>query len=332
MKLVDSHNRRIDYLRISITDHCNLNCLYCAPLRGRTRLAHEDILTYEEIQKVIEAAVSSGISKIRITGGEPLVRKDMVDLCRELSKVRGLQDISVTTNGVMLSELAGPLFEAGVKRVNVSLDTFQPERFKKIAGHDLLPRVFAGIKKAEEVGMHPIKINTVVMRDVNEDEVRDLARLTLRKPYHVRFIEVMPTKGCALGIPASLFVAVDEILKMVKRVGPLSIEKVAHSFGPARLCSLPGALGKVGFIAPLSWHFCDSCNRLRLTADGKLRTCLFSEQEIDIRGPLREGASREELGDIFKMAVNLKPAGHQLKKSDVRIPKNLGRTMQAIGG
>ncbi|MBW2196001.1 MAG: radical SAM protein [Deltaproteobacteria bacterium] len=293
MKLVDSHNRRIDYLRISITDHCNLN-----------------ILTYEEIQKVIEAAVSSGISKIRITGGEPLVRKDMVDLCRELSKVRGLQDISVTTNGVMLSELAGPLFEAGVKRVNVSLDTFQPERFKKIAGHDLLPRV----------------------RDVNEDEVRDLARLTLRKPYHVRFIEVMPTKGCALGIPASLFVAVDEILKMVKRVGPLSIEKVAHSFGPARLCSLPGALGKVGFIAPLSWHFCDSCNRLRLTADGKLRTCLFSEQEIDIRGPLREGASREELGDIFKMAVNLKPAGHQLKKSDVRIPKNLGRTMQAIGG
>jgi cyclic pyranopterin phosphate synthase len=332
MKLIDSHKRRVDYLRISITDHCNLNCLYCAPLRGRARLPHDEVLTFEEIQKVVEAAVPSGISKVRITGGEPLVRKEMVNLCRKLSNIQGLEDVSVTTNGVLLSELAEPLFEAGVRRVNVSLDTLRPERFKRITGHNLLPRVLAGIHMAEEVGMHPIKINTVVMRGVNEDEVGDLARLTLRKPYHVRFIEVMPTKGCAPGVPASLFVSVEEIMEIIKKVGSLSIEKAAHSFGPARLCSLPGALGKVGFIAPLSWHFCDSCNRLRLTADGKLRPCLFSEQEIDIGGPLREGASRKELGDIFKMAVLLKPAGHQLKKSDVRIPEHLERTMQAIGG
>jgi cyclic pyranopterin phosphate synthase len=301
-------------------------------LRGRSRLCRKEILTYEEIQRIVEVAVLAGISKVRITGGEPLVRKDMINLCRQLSKVTGLKDVSVTTNGVLLSELAGPLLEAGVSRVNVSLDTLHPERFTKITGRDLLPRVLAGIERAEELGMHPIKINTVVMRSVNEDEVQDLARLTIRKPYHVRFIEVMPTKGCALGVPASLFVGVDEIMKAVKRVGAISIEKVAHSFGPARLCALPGALGKVGFIAPLSWHFCDSCNRLRLTADGKLRPCLFSEQEIDIGGLLRKGASREELQDVFKAAVGLKPAGHQLKKSDIRIPENLGRTMRAIGG
>jgi cyclic pyranopterin phosphate synthase len=228
--------------------------------------------------------------------------------------------------------MASPLFDAGVKRVNVSLDTFHPERFKRITGHDLLHRVLAGIDKAEKVGMRPIKINTVIMRGVNEDEIKDFARLTLQKPYHVRFIEVMPTKGCALGVPASLFVAVQEIMKIVKRFGALSIERSANSFGPARLCSLPEALGKVGFIAPLSWHFCDSCNRLRLTADGKLRPCLFSEQEIDIRGPLREGASMEAIGDIFRIAVSRKPRGHGLKDRVYGMKNDFGRNMRAIGG
>jgi len=332
MKLIDRYDRRINYLRISITDHCNLNCLYCAPLRGRSKLSRQEVLTYEEIQKIVEAAVSAGISKVRITGGEPLVRKDMVDLVRTVRKIEGLKDVSVTTNGVLLREFAGPLFDAGVSRVNVSLDTLRPERFKRITGHNLFFRVLSGIKRAEEVGLHPIKINTVVMRGVNEDEVEDLARLTLRKPYHVRFIEVMPTKGCAFGVPASLFVPVGDILKRVKNMGSLSIEKVAHSFGPARLCSLPGAAGRVGFIAPLSWHFCDSCNRLRLTSDGKLRACLFSEEEIDLLRPIRDGASIEELSDIFKAAVRLKPRGHHLNECEPRTPKDLGRTMRAIGG
>jgi cyclic pyranopterin phosphate synthase len=332
VKLVDGFNRRIDYLRISITDHCNLNCLYCSPLGGRKRLAHSDILSYEEILRVVEGAVRVGISKVRITGGEPLVRRGVVDLCGMLSNLKALGSLSVTTNGVLLKELARPLFDAGVHRINVSLDTLKPERFTEITGRNLLPHVLAGINTAEEVGFDPIKINTVVMRGMNDDEVVDLARLTLKKPYHVRLIEVMPTKGCALGVPGSLFVPVERIVKTVKRLGSLCVEPLVHSFGPARLCSLPGAEGKVGFIAPLSWHFCGSCSRLRLTADGKLRTCLFSEEEIDIKGPLRAGASIQELADIFRLAASRKPRGHRLKQSNVQMGTYLGRTMKAIGG
>ena len=183
---------------------------------------------------------------------------------------------------------------------------------------------------AEEVGLRPVKINTVVMRGINDDEIENLARFTLEKPYHVRFIELMPTNGCGLGDYESLFMPVEEILRVVKRVGQLSLEPAVDSPGPAKLCSLPGGLGKVGFIAPLSWHFCGSCNRLRLTADGKLRTCLFSEKEIDIKGPLRAGASIAELADIFKLAATKKPHSHRLECTEV--DKTLGRDMQAIGG
>jgi cyclic pyranopterin phosphate synthase len=294
------------------------------------KLTHAEILSYEEICRLTKAAVEAGISKVRITGGEPLMRQGVVELCHLLSGIEGLECLTVTTNGVRLRELALPLHDAGVKRVNVSLDTLRPQRFRKITGYDLLSQVLAGISMAEEVGLRPVKINTVVMRGINDDEIENLARFTLEKSYHVRFIELMPTNGCGLGDYESLFMPVEEIVRVVKRVGQLSLEPAVDSPGPARLCSLPGGLGKVGFIAPLSWHFCGSCNRLRLTADGKLRTCLFSEKEIDIKGPLRAGASIAELTDIFRLAATKKPHSHRLECTEV--DKTLGRDMQAIGG
>ena len=256
------------------------------------------------------------------------MRKGVVELCRLLSGIEGLESLALTTNGVRLQELAPQLHDAGVQRVNVSLDTLRPERFWKITGYDLLTQVLAGISMAQKVGLHPVKINTVVMRGVNEDEIEDFARLTLEKPYHVRFIELMPFNGS--GEHQSLFVPVEEMVKRVKRVGDLSLEPAAESSGPARLCSLPGAKGKVGFIAPLSYHFCGSCNRLRLTADGKLRTCLFSEKELDLKEPLRAGASIEELAHIFRLAATQKPHGHSLVQTDSE--EYCGRAMQAIGG
>ena len=327
-RLADRFSRKIDYLRISITDHCNLNCSYCAPFSGRMKLTHAEILSYEEICRLTTAAVEAGISKVRLTGGEPLMRKGVVDLCRMLSGIEGLESLTLTTNGVHLQKLASQLHDAGVQRVNISLDTLRPERFRKITGYDLLSQVLAGISMAEEVGLHPVKINIVVMRGINDDEIENFARLTVEKPYHVRFIELMPFHGS--GDHQALFVPVEEMVKRVKRAGDLSLEPAPESSGPARLCSLPGAKGKVGFIAPLSYHFCGSCNRLRLTADGKLRTCLFSEEEIDLKGPLRAGAPIEELAHIFRLAVTQKPYGHSLDRTDIE--KHFGRDMQAIGG
>ena len=330
VRLIDAFGRQIDYLRISITDRCNLSCRYCTPFEGACQIPHNEILTYEEILRLAEAAVLAGISKIRLTGGEPLLRKGMVDLCRMLANIEGLDSLTLTTNGVLLHELALPLVEAGVCRINISLDTLKPERFKKITGRDLFFRVLAGIKRSEEVGLYPIKINTVLMRGINEDEIEDLARLTLKKPYHVRFIELMPIESSCFGGNGSLFVPVEEVVKRVKNIAELDLEYKSESFGPARLCTPKGGVGKVGFIAPLSWHFCDSCNRMRLTADGKLRTCLFSEEELNIKGPLRAGASLEELSGIFKLAAMRKPRSHPLKET--RGQRGWGRTMRAIGG
>lgn len=330
MKLVDGFGRTIDYLRISITDHCNLKCTYCTPFSGRSHLKRSEILTYEEMLKVARAAAAIGITKIRITGGEPLVRKGVVEFCRMLSEIDGLKSLALTTNGIYLQEMAEPLFKAGVRRINVSLDTLRPERFEKITGHNWLDRVLDGIKCAEQIGMHPIKINTVVMRGINDDEIADLARLTLDKPYHVRFIELMPTDSSACGNYESLFIPVEEFMKRIHQIDCVQIEPATDSYGPARLCRLPGAIGKVGFIAPISWHFCGSCNRLRLTADGKIKTCLFSREEIDIKAPLRTGATQNDMIDIFSQAVAQKPSGHHLTAKDHQ--NACQRAMRAIGG
>jgi len=329
-KLIDPYGRTIDYLRISITDRCNLDCLYCAPFGGRRRLSHADILSYEEILRITNAAVLSGISKIRITGGEPFQRRGMVRLCRMLADIDGIESLAVTTNGILLKEFADPLFEAGVQRVNISLDTLKPERFKEITGGDLLYRVLEGIEAAEKAGLNPIKINTVVMRGINDDEIEDLAGLTLEKPYHVRFIELMPTQGHTMEKHHSLFIPIGEMIDRIKMMGNLQLINKTESFGPAMLYAVPGAPGKIGFIAPLSRHFCETCNRLRLTADGKLRTCLFSEKEIDIKGSLRKGASMKDLTDLFKHAAQVKPQKHHLNDSAPLNPSR--RTMRAIGG
>ena len=330
VELIDAFGRQIDYLRVSITDHCNLSCFYCTPFGGRTRMSHREILSYEEILQVVEAAVLAGISKIRITGGEPLLRKNMVELCRMLTNIEGLEHLALTTNGVFLEELAVPLFAAGVRRINVSLDTLIPERFRKITGQDRLKRVLKGIDRAEAVGFSPIKINTVVMRGINEDEVKDLAKITFEKPFHVRFIELMPTNGGSPNSHSAMFVPVKEIMKQVKSIGLLRFENGTESFGPARMFSFKEGIGKVGFITPMTQHFCGTCNRLRLTAEGKLRSCLFSETEIDIKASLRKGASKEALIDVFKSAVRQKPLNHSL--NEINYQNGFGRAMHAIGG
>ena len=330
MNLVDSYGRKIDYLRISITDHCNLKCYYCTPFSGRDHLSRTQILSYEELLKVAKAAAHCGITKIRITGGEPLVRKGVVEFCRMLSEIDGLKSLALTTNGIYLAEMAEPLFKAGVRRINISLDTLRPDRFEKITGYDWLPRVLAGIRRAEQIGMHPIKINTVVMRGINDDEIEDLARITLENPYHVRFIELMPTDSSASGDYESLYMPVEEIMKKISQIDRAQIGPATDSYGPAKLCKLPGAKGKVGFIAPISWHFCGSCNRLRLTAEGKIKTCLFSQSEIDIKTPLRSGANQKEIINIFQRAVSKKPRRHHLNEKKHQIACR--QVMRAIGG
>lgn len=329
MSLIDAFGRHIDYLRISITDRCNLKCGYCMPVfSGHRPIAKTDILKYEEIAAVAEAAVAAGVQKIRITGGEPLVRKDVVELCQILGNIRGLKSLAITTNGVQLARMAAALRTAGVSRVNISLDSLQPDCFAKITGSDLLDNVLAGIRQAERVGFSPVKINTVVMRGINDNEIPEIAALTDNSPVHVRFIELMPFQNSTCGTYQNLYVPIREIIHKIPGIERACISNSPDSGGPARLCKLPGAKGKVGFIAPLSWHFCGNCNRLRLTADGHIRTCLFSDDEIDIKTPLRKGASRADLVKVFETAIKDKPRRHQINPNDP--PSH--RHMHAIGG
>jgi cyclic pyranopterin phosphate synthase len=328
--LTDKHDRTIDYLRMSITDHCNLKCQYCVPFDGRPKLPMADILTYEELFAIARAAVAAGVTKIRLTGGEPLMRKNVLEFCRMLATLPEITDLTMTTNGVLLESMAADLKAAGVRRVNVSLDTLDPGRYADITGKDAIKRVLRGIQKAADVGLTPIKINMVPMRGINDDEIVAMARWTLKEPYDIRFIELMPTSGWARQKHDRLFISIDDVQKQVETIG--NLETIAHiqTRGPATYARLPGARGRIGFIAALSHHFCKTCNRLRLTADGKLRACLFAEEEIDIRGPLRQGASQETLQQIIQAAAAAKPKGHTLNEAGAK-PIN-GRIMQAIGG
>ncbi len=331
MALIDSFGRRIDYLRISITDHCNLKCGYCMPVfSGRPHLNHVEILTYEELYRLAEAAVCAGISKIRITGGEPLVRKGMVEFCNMLGSLPGLNSLALSTNGVQMAKMADSLKAAGVNRVNVSLDTLQRKRFEKITGCDKLEDVLAGIQEADAVGFHPVKINVVVIRGVNDDEIAQLAALTYQHEWHVRFIELMPFQQALFGDYQDLYMPIGAIIKRIPHIKEAHVGPGLATNGPARMCTLPGANGKIGFIAPMSWHFCGSCNRLRLTADGKIRTCLFAETEIDVKTPLRAGASKRELVELFYDAAQAKPRRHHLSR--VLRPNPRQRAMHAIGG
>jgi cyclic pyranopterin phosphate synthase len=331
MPCLDNFNRPISYLRVSVTDRCNLRCIYCMPPEGVPWRPHEDILRYEEIVTVVRASAELGISKVRVTGGEPLVRLGIADLVRMLARIPGVDDLAMTTNGVLLSRYAPALAEAGLQRVNVSLDTLRPERFQHITRLGRLDDVLAGIEAARQAGLEPIKINTVVVRGMNDDEVVDLARKTMKAGWNVRFIELMPVGNGVLadGECRDRVVTATEIRQKIEAaLGALEAAKVSVGNGPSRYYRLPGAKGTLGFITPISEHFCYRCNRLRLTADGQLRPCLLSDQEIDLRTPLRRGASVAEIRELLLEGIESKPLRHHLDER--RMPAN--RVMSEIGG
>ena len=323
----DSFDRKIDYLRLSITDRCNLRCTYCMPESGFPKLDHADILRYEEIVRLVRIVTEMGISKVRLTGGEPLVRKEVLSLCSSISRLPGLGSLSLTTNGFLLSDFAKGLRNAGIKRINVSLDTLKPERFAAITRRDVFHRVWEGILAAEQEGLSPVKLNAVIMRGVNDDEIEDLARLTFQSPFHVRFIEFMPFQQAGYD---KVFVPASEILERLRRVAPLAALCEGASNGPALHYRFEGAPGKIGIISPVSDHFCQNCNRLRVTSDGKLRTCLFSTEETDLRLPLRQGGSDEDIAAAIRAAISKKPEKHQLSSPVFR--KCISRPMFSIGG
>jgi len=326
--MYDKINRRIDYMRISVTDRCNLRCVYCMPTDGVRALGHDDVLSYEEILRVAKVATALGISKIRLTGGEPLIRKGLTGFIRQLAEINGIDDLSLTTNGTLLEPNAEELRDAGITRINVSLDSLRPGRFKELTRGGDLDRVMRGIEKAESLGFVPIKINMVPVRGINDDEIEDFARLTLEKPYHVRFIEFMPI-GDRKFWDESKVVPTSEVMDRISKIGELEPVGQEGEKGPATLYGLPGAKGILGFISPVSNHFCGSCNRLRLTADGKLRPCLFAESEIDLKTPMRTGCDDEEIARLMVLALEVKPEGHQLAEG---VKKRYSRTMSRIGG
>jgi cyclic pyranopterin phosphate synthase len=331
MPHLDAYNRPISYLRISVTDRCNLRCVYCMPPQGVPKRPHDEILRYEEIETVARAAAELGITKVRLTGGEPLVRPGIIDLVRMLARVESIDDLAMTTNGILLGDYAQALAQAGLQRVNVSLDTLRPERFRRITRCGELEDVLAGMQAAREAGLEPVKINTVVIRGINDDEVVDFARKTAEPGWHVRFIELMPigSGGAINDAWRNQVVPAKEIRRQIETtLGELQPAKVLPGGGPARYYRLPDAKGTLGFITPISEHFCTQCNRLRLTADGHLRPCLLSDTEIDLRTPLRAGADVEQIKALIVQAIERKPKRHHL--DECQVPE--GRVMSEIGG
>ncbi|UCF95756.1 MAG: GTP 3',8-cyclase MoaA [Desulfobacterales bacterium] len=325
---MDNCNRHLNYLRVSITDRCNLQCLYCVPRELMSRLAQAEILRYEEILRIIRVGVSLGISKVRVTGGEPLVRKGVYEFLAKLTQTPGLNDVSLTTNGVFLQENLVKIKSAGITRINVSLDTLNPQKFEQITGRDVFSQVWQGIEAARAMNFNPIKINVVALNGVNEDEIIDFARLTFAYPYHIRFIEYMPIGKS--GIKTGPLLLAPEIKKRIRVLGKLTPVRKTSNDGPAQRYKLEGAQGELGFIHALSRHFCEQCNRLRLTASGQLRPCLLSsDYHEDLKGPLRSGCSDEELAGLFLKAVQNKPSDHNLA---VHRPEPVCGQMSAIGG
>ncbi|NLF00464.1 MAG: GTP 3',8-cyclase MoaA [Anaerolineales bacterium] len=327
---MDAYNRPISYLRISVTDRCNLRCIYCMPPEGVPWRPHDTSLRYEEIEIVVQAAAQLGVSKVRLTGGEPLARRGVANLVRLLAQVPGIDDLAMTTNGILLTRYAADLAAAGLQRVNISLDTLRPDRFERITRCGKLEDVLTGIEAARQAGLTPIKINTVVVRGLNDDEVVDLARKTLDGGWHVRFIELMPfgTGGLLNEEWRARCVTAAEVRERIEAaLGVLRPAKMPVGGGPARTYRLPGARGTLGFITPVSEHFCYQCNRLRLTADGQLRPCLMYDEEIDLRTPLRQGAGIAEIKDLLLRGIERKPRQHRLAEQAAE-----GRVMSEIGG
>lgn len=327
-RLVDMFARTINYLRLSITDHCNLRCLYCTPQSITSKLPAGELLTFEELLRVVSLGVSLGIKKVRLTGGEPLVRRNVLSFIEELVTVPGLDDIRLTTNGVVLAEMADKLHAIGIKKVNISLDTLKPDRFQEITGVDCFDKVRRGIERAAEIGFSPVKINVVVLKGINDDEIVDFAQLSLTQPLHIRFIEFMPM-GTSNSWEKEKYMPTKEIMARLQKLGDLIPLKGNREDGPARRYKLENSLGSIGFISPISNHFCDRCNRLRLTSEGKLRSCLLHDAEIDLKKIIRAGGSDSEIKDAIVQTVLNKPKGHELN-TDGQL--NCHGQMSRIGG
>ena len=322
----DQYGRDIRDLRISLSDRCNLRCVYCMP-EEMVFKPREEILTDDEILTILRAAAELGVRKVRLTGGEPTVRPALADLVRRVAAIPGIQDVAMTTNGVRLGALARLLAEAGLKRVNVSLDSLDPEKFRRITRWGNLQDVLDGLDAAEAAGLRPIKLNAVVVRGYNEGEVVDLARLTLQRDWAVRFIEMMPF-GSVAGFQQNAYVPTAETMATIEAaLGPL-VPLDVTGYDPARTYRLGDAPGTLGFISSVSQPFCAQCGRLRLTAEGKLRLCLLRDDEVDLRTPLRAGATYDEIRERFRAAAYRKPWGHGLARNV--IPRR--RVMSQIGG
>ena len=324
---IDRFGRNIHYLRISLTDHCNLRCVYCMP-EDMTFRPTAELMQDDELLRLVALSAELGFDKIRLTGGEPTVRANLVELVGAIHRTPGIRSLSMTTNGVLLERLAQPLAQAGLQRVNVSLDTLNPEQFKRLTRWGHIDQVWRGILAAEAAGLTPVKINAVVVRGYNETEVSGLARLTLEHPWQVRFIEMMPFAGVT-DLQLGQMVTAEEILERIRHeVGPVEVSNGGKLDGEARLYHLEGAQGELGFISSVTEPFCAACTRARLTADGRLRLCLLREGEVDLLTPLRAGASQVELRQIILDGIWFKPWGHGLAEGVIP----LNRVMSEIGG
>jgi GTP 3',8-cyclase len=326
MALIDNYGRRINYLRLSVTDRCNLRCSYCMPEAGVEKLSHEQVLCYEDLLRISAEAVAAGIEKIRVTGGEPLVRKGIVGFLGELSALPGLKELVLTTNGVRLNEMAQGLRDAGVQRLNISLDSLNPDTFAKITRGGNLHAVLDGIEAAERVGFPPHKINVVVMRGVNDNEILDFVRLTMERPYAVRFIEYMPTSGD--GDWRALTVAGSEIMERIAERFTIEETGSHERSGPSRNFRVAGAVGSLGIITAMTGHFCDHCNRLRVTASGMAKGCLFSGADVDLK-PALAARDSSVLREEIRRIVQAKPGRHQLT---VEGAENSPFAMSRVGG
>ncbi|HWR08666.1 GTP 3',8-cyclase MoaA [Sporomusa sp.] len=324
----DGHNRQISYLRVSVTDRCNFRCVYCMPEQGVKLLRHTEILSYEELLRIIRVVSEHGVSKIRLTGGEPLVRRGIVGFIRNIANLNAVTDISLTTNGSLLAGMAAKLKEAGLNRVNISLDTIEPDKFRKITYGGNLAETINGIKVALAVGLTPIKLNVVLTNIITEHDLAYFVDLVHREPISIRFIEYMPI-GESQACPGP---GIEEIKDKINSFGKGILKPTLniHGNGPAKYFYLPQAKGSFGFITPISEHFCGVCNRIRLTADGKFKPCLLSNQELDVKTALRQGASDIEIAELFYQTIADKPQGHTLANAGGQA--KFFRQMSQIGG
>ncbi len=323
----DAYNRRIDYLRVSLTDRCNMRCVYCMPAQGMQFTPRPELLTTDELLLVLRAAAAAGFRKIRLTGGEPLLRRDLVDIIRAVKTTTTIDHIAMTTNALRLRDMAQPLKDAGLDRVNISIDSLDAQKFKQMTRGGRLDDVWAGIEAAVAAGLEPIKLNAVVVRGMNDDEVVELARLTTRYPWEFRFIEVMPLVGVA-GLAQEGVISSAEVIERLEAEFGNLIDLGHASSDPARRFQIPGAPGKLGFISSVTDPFCATCNRMRLSADGRLHLCLLRDDEVDLRTAIRAGARQDEIEQIIRHAVALKPWGHGLP--DGVLPTLRG--MSQLGG